>query len=393
MSLERALPHYFGAGPALLPTEVLQQAAQDLINYQSIGLGAGEISHRSGPAIEIINNTKKHLTELLSIPDNYEVFFLQGGGTSGFSSIATNLSANFLKRTGKVGKAGYAITGSWSKKANEEAVRLGVETEIIVDAKKIDGKFGSIPLEDKWKALQKDETSYVYYCDNETVHGVEFEEFPFEKYAGIPIVADMSSNFLSKTMDISKFGCIMAGAQKNVGLAGITIYIIRKDLIEQPSDEEVRSSGLALSPIAFHYPTVIANNSAYNTIPILTVHIIDLVLQRLIKIGGLLKQQEINENKAKTLYNALESHPGLYNLPVCPANRSKMNVVFTLNGDGNELKFLKEAESKYKLTGLKGHRSVGGIRASIYNAVELESVELLAKFILEFSKEVKGEGI
>lgn len=389
MSLERELPHYFGAGPALLPTEVLQQAAKDLINFQSIGLGAGEISHRSAPAIKIIDDTKLHLKELLNIPDNYEVFLLQGGGTSGFSSIATNLSANFLKKTGKVGKAGYVVTGSWSQKAQEEAERLGVSTETVVNSKKLEGAYKSIPSLDKWASLDPADTSYIYYCDNETVYGVEFEEFPFEKYAGIPIVADMSSNFLSKTLDITKFGCIMAGAQKNVGMAGITIYIIRKDLIEQPSDAEIAQSGLLISPIAFHYPTVIKNNSAYNTIPIFTVHVVDLVLQRLLTLGGLAHQQKVNEEKAKILYEALDSYPDLYNVPVVKLARSKMNVVFTLNGEGNDAKFLKEAESKYNLTGLKGYRTVGGVRASIYNAVELESVQLLVKFIKEFYQETK----
>ncbi|GME75101.1 unnamed protein product [[Candida] boidinii] len=386
MSLDRAEPNYFGAGPALLPTSVLQQAAKDLINYNGLGLGAGEISHRSSDATKIINDTKQHLTELLSIPDTHEVFFLQGGGTTGFSSIATNLTAAFVKKTGKAGKAGYIIDGTWSKKSYEEAVRLGVETYTVIDAKKEDGKFGSIPDVEKWNIPSDlSETSYVYFCDNETVNGVEFTEFPFEKFPGVEIVADMSSNFLSKEIDVSKYGVIMAGAQKNVGLAGLSIYIIKKSLLEQASDDELKALNLPLSPIAFHYPTVVKNNSAYNTIPIFTLHIIDLVLKHLLELGGLVAQEKLNKEKASKLYNILDQYPTVYNLPVDKKYRSNMNVVFTIKDGSLDSEFLKAATEK-TLSGLKGHRSVGGMRASLYNAVSLNSVNLLVDFIKEFGE-------
>ncbi|ODV94782.1 hypothetical protein PACTADRAFT_43890 [Pachysolen tannophilus NRRL Y-2460] len=395
-SLEREEPHYFGAGPALLPTAVLQQAAYDLLNYQGSGLGIGEISHRSKPATDVINQSKARLVQLLDIPeDTHEIFFMQGGGTTGFSSIASNLMANFLNRKGKSGKAGYVITGSWSQKSYEEANRLGVDTEIIANAANARGsnstKFGTIPNVDSWSNnVSKDDTAYIYYCDNETVHGVEFQEFPFEKYEGIPIVADMSSNFLSKQIPISKYGLIMAGAQKNVGIAGLTIYIIRKDLIPQPSDHKLLiENGIPITPIAFHYPSVIKNNSAYNTIPIFTLQVINLVLENLITVkGGLQAQEDLNRKKAEKLYSVLDKYPEIFNLPVEKSVRSKMNVVFTISG--GEIKegiFLKEAEKRYKLTGLKGHRSVGGMRASLYNAVDTTSVDLLCKFIEEFAKE------
>ncbi|AOA63617.1 3-phosphoserine aminotransferase [Komagataella phaffii CBS 7435] len=384
-TLEREEPHYFGAGPALLPTSVLQEAAYDLVNYQGVGIGIGEISHRSKQASEVIDNTKANLVSLLNIPDTHEVFFLQGGGTTGFSSIASNLTASFVKKTGRKGRAAYAITGTWSKKSVEEAQRLGLDVDIVLDSKKVDGKFGSIPPVDKWSIpTDLSNTSYVYYCDNETVNGVEFKEFPFESFPGVEVVADMSSNILSKRLDVSKYGLIMAGAQKNIGLAGITIYIIKKSLLEQADDATLKALEVPLSPIAVHYPTVVKNNSAYNTIPIFAVHVVNLVLRLLVKNGGVDAQQKINEEKASILYGALEKFPQVYELPASTDARSHMNVVFTLNGD-LDAEFLAQAAER-KLNGLKGHRSVGGMRASIYNAVSLHSVQELTKFIIEFAE-------
>ncbi|GME79755.1 unnamed protein product [Ambrosiozyma monospora] len=385
MSLEREEPNYFGAGPALLPTNVLQQAAKDLINFNGLGLGVGEISHRSKDGAGVVEQTSANLKKLLNIPDTHEVFFLQGGGTTGFSSIATNLTAAHAKKTGKIGKAGYVVTGTWSKKASEEAARLGVETEIVLDSKKVDGRFGTIPSVDKW-SIPKDvsELSYLYYCDNETVNGVEFPEFPFEKFPGVEIVADMSSNFLSKKVDVSKYGLIFGGAQKNVGIAGISIYIIKKSLLDLPTVDELKKLGLPITPIAFDYPTVVKNNSAYNTIPTFTVHVVNLVLKNLIEKGGLEKQEVLNKVKAEILYNTLDKYPSVFKLPVDENVRSKMNVVFTIKDGSLDEEFLKGAADN-KLTGLKGHRSVGGMRASIYNAVTLESVSLLVKYLDEFA--------
>ncbi|GMF31386.1 unnamed protein product [[Candida] boidinii] len=251
---------------------------------------------------------------------------------------------------------------------------------------KEDGKFGSIPDVEKWNIPSDlSETSYVYFCDNETVNGVEFTEFPFEKFPGVEIVADMSSNFLSKEIDVSKYGVIMAGAQKNVGLAGLSIYIIKKSLLEQASDDELKALNLPLSPIAFHYPTVVKNNSAYNTIPIFTLHIIDLVLKHLLEIGGLAAQEKLNKEKASKLYNILDQYPTVFNLPVDKKYRSNMNVVFTIKDGSLDSEFLKAAGEK-SLSGLKGHRSVGGMRASLYNAVSLNSVNLLVDFVKEFGE-------
>lgn len=384
--MERTEPNYFGAGPALLPTEVLQQAAQDLINYQNIGIGAGEISHRSAAGSGIITQTKESLKELLNIPDTHEVFFLQGGGTTGFSSIAANLTATHVAKTDKPGTPYYVINGSWSKKAYEEAERLGFNPKILINTKDIDGEFGTIPPVEKWNIPENlGEVSYIYYCDNETVNGVEFKKFPFEKFPGVEIVADLSSNFLSKPIDVSKYGLLFAGAQKNVGIAGISIYIIKKELLKQASPAKMKELGLHVVPVAFDYPTVVKNDSAYNTIPTFTVHIVNLVLQALIKKGGLEKQEKENIEKANMLYSVLDKYPTVFNLPVANDARSRMNIVFTIKDGSLDSEFLSEAE-KNNLSGLKGHRSVGGMRASLYNAVTLKSTKLLCDFIEDFAK-------
>lgn len=395
MSLEREEPSHFGAGPAQLPTHVLQQAALDLINYKDIGLGVGEISHRSKDATQVIEDSKAHLKELLNIPDTHEVFFMQGGGTTGFSSLATNLETAFVGKNGKLGKCGYLVTGSWSQKAYEEAKRLRLPAEKIFDARDFseDKKFGSIPDEKEWCSqwcAKNDDYAYVYLCENETVHGIEWPSLPqcIVDNPNIELVADLSSNILSREIDVSQYGVIMAGAQKNIGLAGLTLYIIKKTIlanISAASEEKLAELNVPVTPIAFEYPTVVKNNSAYNTIPIFTLHIMDLVFQHLLKKGGVKAQEAENKIKSKSLYDALDSHSDFYNLPVDPKYRSEMNVVFTLKDNSLDDKFLKEAAS-LKLTGLKGHRSVGGFRASIYNALTVESVAKLSKFIKDFAE-------
>lgn len=395
MSLDRKEPSHFGAGPAQLPTHVLQQAALDLINYKNIGLGIGEISHRSKDATQVIEDSKAHLKELLNIPDTHEVFFMQGGGTTGFSSLATNLETAFVGKNNRIGKCGYLVTGSWSQKAYEEAVRLRLPAEKIFDSRDFNdkGKFGSIPDESEWiNNLKKDDGdyAYVYLCENETVHGVEWPKLPecIVNNPNIELVADLSSNILSREIDVSQYGVIMAGAQKNIGLAGLTLYIIKKSILENikaAKEEKLVELNVPVTPIAFDYPTVVKNNSAYNTIPIFTLHIMDLVFQHLKEKGGIAQQEQENEIKSKTLYEALDSYPDFYNLPVDPNVRSKMNVVFTLKNSSLDEKFLKEAAAQ-GLTGLKGHRSVGGFRASIYNALTIESVSKLSKFIKDFAE-------
>ncbi|CAR25247.1 O-phospho-L-serine:2-oxoglutarate transaminase [Lachancea thermotolerans CBS 6340] len=390
MSLDREEPNHFGAGPAQLPTPVLQQAAKDLVNYKGIGLGIGEISHRSGDATEVIESTKANLRKLLNVPETHEVFFMQGGGTTGFSSLATNLVAAHVGKTGSAGTAGYLVTGSWSAKALEEAQRLGIESEMLFNAKDYNnGKFGAIPPESAWaEKLKAKDYSYVYLCENETVHGVEWPQLPKALVdSGIEIVADLSSDILSRAIDVSQYGVIMAGAQKNIGLAGLTLYIIKKSILQDISAaslDQLRQLGVPITPIAFEYPTVVKNNSAYNTIPIFTLHIVDLVLRHVLEKGGLAAQEEENDAKSQLLYNVLDKHSDFYKIPVSKDCRSRMNVVFTLKKEGFDKKFLDEA-AKRNLTGLKGHRSVGGFRASLYNAVSLDSTKKLVQFVDEFA--------
>lgn len=385
MSLQREQANYFGAGPALLPTDVLRQAALDLFNYDDSNLGIGEISHRSKTARQVIDDTKANFKQLLDIPETHEVFFMQGGGTAAFSCVAYNLFANYVKRSGKKGKAAYAVTGGWSKKAAEEAKRLGFDVDIVCNGK--ENNFRKVPPYKQWKAIDAHNTAYLYVCDNETVHGNEFTDVPGPEYLpeGVELVADTSSNILSKKMDVSKYGLIVAGAQKNVGLAGLTIYIIKKSLLEQASDDELKSLSIPLCPIAFNFPVVVANNSAYNTIPIFTCQILRLVTSKLIAEGGIEHKQKENAFKAKILYDALDKYPQLYRLPVEKCSRSTMNVVFTMPSAEIEEAFLAGAEFR-DLTGLKGHRSVGGCRASLYNAVPVESVEKLVAYVNEFAE-------
>lgn len=392
MSLEREEPTHFGAGPAQLPTSVLQQAAVDLINYKDNGLGIGEISHRSKDATQVIEDSKTHLKELLNIPDTHEVFFMQGGGTTGFSSLATNLETAYVGKTGKLGKCGYLVTGSWSEKAFEEAERLRLPAEKVFDSRDYDAnkRFGSIPDESEWSGNLQKEYAYVYLCENETVHGVEWPQLPecIVNNPDIELVADLSSNILSRKIDVSQYGVIMAGAQKNIGLAGLTLYIIKKSILDDikgAKQDKLDELNVPVTPIAFDYPTVVKNNSAYNTIPIFTLHIMNLVFEHLKQKGGLAEQEIENEKKAQVLYDALDLYPSFYNVPVDAKVRSKMNVVFTLRDSSLDEKFLQEAAAM-RLTGLKGHRSVGGFRASIYNALSVESVTKLSKFVRDFAE-------
>lgn len=389
---ERPQPHYFGAGPALLPTQVLQQASRDLINYNGIGVGLGELSHRSKEATEIIEKSKASLKELLNIPDTHEVFYAQGGGTGGFSAIVYNMLAHYAAKHHKMApNVDYIVTGSWSAKAAEEAERLGAHVNYVVHAKKSspDNKYGSIPPESEWNFSNPEDTAYVYYCDNETVSGVEFPSIP-KVPKGVELVADMSSNFLSRPIDVSKFGVIFGGAQKNIGIAGISLYIIKKELLERPDDSVLRQLGVPLSPICFDFPTIVKNNSVYNTLSIFALAVVLYNVDLLLAKGGLEAQQKESDAKATKLYETLEKNSDVYKTLVDKNCRSRMNIVFRIPGEGNEERFIKEA-AIWGLTGLKGHRSVGGIRISNYNAVDPTSVSLLADFLTDFAKEVRGK--
>ncbi|KAI3438601.1 hypothetical protein D9Q98_001024 [Chlorella vulgaris] len=349
----------FSAGPAVLPVEVLEQAQADLLNWQGSGMSVMEMSHRGKEFQSIIDGAEADLRALLAIPDNYQVLFMQGGASSQFSAIPLNLSA-------EGDTLDYIVTGSWSKKAAGEAKKYGKVNVVATGDNK------SVPDPSSWK-LSPD-AKYVHYCDNETIQGVEFKAPPV--VGDKVLVADMSSNFCSKPVDVSKYGLIYAGAQKNIGPAGVTIVIVRDDLIgnSRPS-----------TPVMLDYKVQADDKSMYNTPPCWAIYMCGLVFAKMRRDGGLAAVQQANEKKAKVLYDAIAGSNGFYSSPVDAAARSMMNVPFTIPANADlEKEFVSQA-AKHSMIQLKGHRSVGGMRASIYNSMPLDGVQQLANFMKEFA--------
>lgn len=350
--------HNFYAGPAILPQEVLEKAKAELTSLNGIGLSVMEISHRSKDFDAIITSAEENFKKLLNIPDNYHVLFLQGGASQQFGMIPMNLL--------KGGTADYVNTGAWAKKAIKEAKLFG---NVNVVASSEDKDFSYIPKEFNFT----DGCEYVHITSNETIGGIQFNDFP--DTGDIPLIADMSSDIMSKKLDISKFGLIYAGAQKNIGPSGVTLVIIRDDLVENSAD------GITTM---LSYKTHADKKSLYNTPPSFGIYIIKLVTDWLIELGGLDEIEKINAEKAGLLYDKFDSGD-FYNGTANKEDRSKMNVTFRLQSEELEKKFIEEATAA-GFVGLKGHRSVGGCRASIYNALPLESVQELVKFMDEFEK-------
>eukprot|EP00899_Mesostigma_viride_P011399 jgi/Mesvir1/2025/Mv16549-RA.1 len=354
----------FAAGPAILPLEVLQTAQADLLNWQGSGMSVMEMSHRGKEFESIIAKAEADLRKLLNIPDNYHVLFLQGGASTQFSSVPLNLAAT------KDTVVDYVVSGSWSSKAAKEAKKYA-KVNIALDLK--DTKFTTLKPVSEWK-LSKD-AAYVHICHNETIEGVEFKDDPVMP-TGAALVADMSSNFCSKPVDVSKYGVIYAGAQKNIGPAGVTIVIVRNDLVGKARAE---------TPVMLDWNTHVPDKSLYNTPPAFTIYMCGLVFDYLLRNGGLAAAKERNEKKAKILYDAIQASNGFYKCPVDAKVRSLMNVPFTLANPDLDKPFLAAAEA-HKLVQLKGHRSVGGMRASIYNSMPLEGVERLVQLMDAFRK-------
>lgn len=351
----------FSAGPAILPEEVLQRAASEMTDWHSSGMSVMEMSHRGKEFIQIAKKAEADLREIMMIPQNYKVLFLQGGATSQFAMVPMNLLRD--KDT-----ADYINTGYWSKKAIAEANRF---CKVNVATTGEATNFTTIPPRSEW-SLNPD-SAYVHYTPNETIGGVEFQDIP--EVGNIPLVADMSSTILSRPVDVSKFGLIYAGAQKNIGPAGLTVVIIREDLVGEV---------IPGTPTMFSYKTHVEADSMYNTPPTYCWYIAGLVFEWIKGKGGLKAMAEINRRKAEKLYKFIDSS-NFYNNPVTPTCRSWMNVPFTIVNPDLDTKFLKEAE-KAGLMALKGHRSVGGMRASIYNAMPEEGVDVLIEFMAEFEK-------
>ena len=352
----------FSAGPAMLPEEVLKEAAEEMLDYRGCGMSVMEMSHRSKVYQQIIDEAEADLRELVGIPENYKVLFLQGGATLQFGMIPMNLMTVNKK-------ADFIHTGVWTKKAMQDAKLFG---EVRVIASSEDRKFAYIPDVKNLK-INKD-ADYVYMCDNNTIYGTKFKEYP--ETGDIPLICDMSSCFLSEPIDVKKFGMIYAGAQKNVGPAGVTIIIIRDDLV-------ARSADLPL-PVYLRYAPHVENGSMYNTPPTYGIYLCGKVFKWLLKNGGLEKRKEINELKAKILYDYLDNS-SLFKASVDKEARSLMNVTFRTPSDELDAEFLEGAK-KYKFTNLKGHRSTGGLRASIYNAMPIEGVKALVAYMKEFEE-------
>ncbi len=352
----------FSAGPAVLPEEVLKEAAAEMLDYNGSGMSVMEMSHRSKVYDEIIKTAEKDLRDLMNIPDNYKVLFLQGGASQQFAMIPMNLMKNK--------KAAYIVTGQWAKKAYQEAGKYG---EAIKVASSEDKTFSYIP--DCSDLDIPEDADYVYICENNTIYGTKYKELPNTK--GKTLVADVSSCFLSEPVDVTKYGVIYGGVQKNVGPAGMVIVIIREDLIT----EDV----LPGTPTMLTYKTHSDADSLYNTPPCYNIYICGKVFKWLKKMGGLEKMKELNEKKAKILYDFLDESK-LFRGTVVPKDRSLMNVPFVTGNEELDAKFVKEAKAA-GFENLKGHRTVGGMRASIYNAMPIEGVEKLVEFMRKFEEE------
>ena len=352
----------FSAGPSMLPEEVLKTAADEMMEYGTSGQSVMEMSHRSKEYQAIFDEAEANLREIMNIPDDYAVLFLQGGASTQFAMLPLNLM-------NKNNKADFIITGQWANKAHQEASKYGAARAV---ASSKDKTYSYIP-----KVAAEDidpEADYVHICFNNTIYGTKYNYIP--ETGNVPLIADISSCILSEPIDVTKFGVLYAGAQKNVAPAGVTIVIIRKDLIGNAMD---------ITPTMLKYETHSENGSMYNTPPCYSIYIAGLTFKWIKKMGGLEKMKELNEKKAKILYDFLDNSK-MFKGTVVPEDRSLMNVPFITGNEELDAKFVAESK-KAGFVNLKGHRSVGGMRASIYNAMPIEGVEKLVEFMKKFEEE------
>ncbi|MCI2106205.1 MAG: 3-phosphoserine/phosphohydroxythreonine transaminase [Intestinimonas sp.] len=351
----------FSAGPSMLPLSVLEQAATEITDYRGCGMSVMEMSHRSPVFDRIFQDAQEKFRRLLNVPDGYKILFLQGGATTQFSAVPLNL-------IGCTGTADYAVTGRFSDSARKEATKYG---NISVAASSKDRGYTYIPTQSQ---LNLDsEASYFYYCANNTIYGTEWQYIP--DTGPVPLVCDMSSDILTRPVDVSRYGIIFAGAQKNMAPAGLTVVVIREDLAGRE---------LPITPLMLNYKTMIDKDSMFNTPPCWCIYILGLVLDWLDEQGGLAGMERTKRKKAQLLYDVID-HSRLFTCAVAPDSRSDMNVVFRTGDAALDAKFVGEA-SAAGMTNLKGHRSVGGMRASIYNAMPMEGVEKLVDFITAFDR-------
>lgn len=355
--------HNFNAGPSILPLSVLEQAQKELIDFKGTGMSVMEISHRSKEFETVIAEAEQDLRTLMGIPSNYKVLFLQGGATLQFAMVPMNLRPASAS-------ADYIVTGTWSKSAYKEAQKFGA-TKSVFSAEA--DNFNHLPKQEDLKL--DPQAAYLYFTSNETIHGVEFNTDPVPP-SGVPLIVDTSSDFISRPMDVSKYGLIYAGAQKNAGPAGVVVTIIREDLLERVP---------ANLPTMMDYKVQVAGGSMHNTPPCFSIYMVGLVFKWALGLGGLAEVQRRNETKANVIYQAIDESGGFYKGHAQADCRSKMNITFRLPNEELENTFASEAK-KLNMIGLKGHRSVGGLRASTYNALPLESAQALAAFMKEFQR-------
>jgi phosphoserine aminotransferase len=353
----------FNAGPSVLPVPVLEQAQAEMLDYQGCGMSVMEMSHRSKEFESIIQTAEADLRELLNIPTNYKVMFLQGGASLQFAMLPMN-----LRPAGA--SADYIVTGSWSKTAQKEAAKLGA-TSVAFSAEA--ENFNRLPQQSEYKFNPA--AAYIHFCHNETIHGVEFRDEPVAP-VGVELVCDMSSDFVSQPVDVSKYGVIYAGAQKNAGPAGVVVVIMREDLLARVPEK---------LPVMLDYKVLSESGSLHNTPPCFSIYITGLVFKWLKGLGGLSGIQKINQDKAGLVYSVIDQSGGFYRGHARPEARSPMNIPFRMPTEELEEQFVKESK-KADLVGLKGHRSVGGLRASLYNALPVEAAQALADFMVEFQR-------
>lgn len=357
----------FGAGPAKLPHEVMTKVQKELLSYGDTKISILELSHRSNEFKKVIEDAQAVLRYILNVPDNYKILFMQGGGTGLFAAIPLNMMAT--------GVADYIVTGSWSAKAAKEAAKYGKVNMVLPKSE----KYTEIPDSSTWNLDPN--ASYVYYCANETVHGIEFHYIP--ETNGIPLVADMSSNILTKSLDISKFAVIFAGAQKNIGPAGVTLVIVRDDIL---------GHAMNICPTILNFTVMASDNSLHNTPPVFQIYVVGEVFKWIKKHGGVEGMEKLAKMKSKKIYEVINKSQGFYTCPIKFDVRSRMNVPFRI-GQGNEEleKIFLSGASALGMLQLKGHRSVGGIRASLYNAVTVEEAESLAEYMRSFYEKHHAE--
>ena len=353
----------FSAGPSMLPLQVLEKAASELVCYGTSGMSVMEMSHRSPDYEAIINDAEAMLRELMNIPENYKILFLQGGASTQFAAVPLNL-------IGRTGKADYIVSGQFSGKAYKEAQKMGYDVKCVATSK--DTNFDHVPY--VTKDMFRPDASYVHICFNNTIYGTKYSYIP--DTGDIPLVADLSSCIISEPVDVSKFGVIYAGAQKNMAPAGLTLVIVREDLLEYADPK---------MPTMLEWKIMAENGSMYNTPPCYAIYMAKLVYEWILSIGGLDEMKARNVKKAALLYDYLDSQ-SYYVAPVKKDSRSMMNVTFVTGDADLDKKFASEA-AKAGLKNLKGHRSVGGMRASIYNAMPYEGVEALVAFMKKFAEE------